>query len=100
MLNTMILNALCSVIEDEDVITIRLGMDFLISRFPLNEDNTLLDDDEKTNLLISVLKLYIKNEYSTTRRLSNWLLGGMIADEIDIKSPQIKYVLKLLINAL
>ena len=100
MLNTMILNALCSVIEDEDVITIRLGMDFLISRFPLNEENTLLDDDEKTNLLISVLKLYIKNEYSTTRRLSNWLLGGMIPDEIDIKSDQIKYVLKLLINAL
>ncbi len=100
MLNTMILNALCSVIEDEDVITIRLGMDFLISRFPLNEDNTLFNDNEKTDLLISVLKLYIKNEYSTTRRLSNWLLGGMIADEIDIKSPQIKYVLKLLINAL
>ena len=65
MLKTMILNALCSVIEDDDVITVRLGMDFLINRFPLNEENMLFDDEEKTYLLISVLKLYIKNEYST-----------------------------------
>ena len=99
MLKTMILNALCSVIEDDDVITVRLGMDFLINRFPLNEENILFDDEEKTYLLISVLKLYIKNEYSTTRRLSNWLLGNL-DDEININSPQIQYVLKLVIKAL
>ena len=99
MLKTMILNALCSVIEDDDVITVRLGMDFLINRFPLNEENILFDDEEKTYLLISVLKLYIKNEYSTTRRLSNWLLGNL-NDEININSPQIQYVLKLVIKAL
>ncbi len=50
-------------------------MDFLIFRFPLIEENKIISDELKSILLTSALKLFIRNEYSTTLRLMNWLLG-------------------------
>ena len=43
----------------------------------------------------------IKNEYSTTRRLSNWLLGiNSPEDEINYDSPDINYKMNLIEEAL
>ena len=46
-------------------------MDFIIFRFPLTEKNKIISDELKSILLTSALKLFIKNEYSTTRKLMN-----------------------------
>ena len=100
-INTVVVNALCSVIEDNDIPTVRTGMDFIISRFPLKKENDMINDNSKITLIISALKLYVKNEYSTTRRLNNWLLGiNNVDDEIDYESEDTKYKMNLIIKAL
>ena len=56
----------------------------------------MLTDDAKIILITSALKLLIRNEYSTIRRLNNWLLGTTNAeDEINFESPDIKYRMDL-----
>ena len=100
-INTVVVNALCEVIEENDIPTVRLGMDFIITRFPLNKENDLISDEAKVILIISSLKLLVKNEYSTTRRLNNWLLGINSADDdIDFESDDMKYKICLIVKAL
>ena len=76
-IDSLVVNTLCAVIESEteEVQIIRFGMDFIIFHFPLIEENKIISDELKSILLTSALKLFIWNEYSTTRRLMNWLLG-------------------------
>ena len=100
-INTVVINALCSVIEDNDIPTVRMGMDFIITRFPLTKENDMINDNSKIILIISALKLLVKNEYSTTRRLNNWLLGiNNIDDEIDYENEDMQYKMNLIIKAL
>ena len=100
-INTVVINALCSVIEDNDIPTVRMGMDFIITRFPLTKENDMINDNSKIILIVSALKLLVKNEYSTTRRLNNWLLGiNNIYEEIDYESEDMQYKMNLIIKAL
>ena len=94
----LVLNSLKVLIEDSDLQTQRISMDFIISHFPLN--NNILEENDKINLLISGLKLLIKNDYSTTRRLLIWLLGAGQDDDFDISEPNTKYMIQLVIKSL
>ena len=76
-------------------------MDFIIFRLPLLKDNNIISEESKIFLIKNALKLLIKNEYSTTRRLSNWLLGiNSPDDEINYDSPDINYKMDLIVMAL
>ena len=100
-INSAVVNSLCSVIEDTDIPTVRMGMDFIITRFPLSKENDLINDNSKITLIISALKLLVRNEYSTTRRLNNWLLGIINPeDDIDYESEDMEYKMNLIIKAL
>ena len=100
-INTVVVNALCGVIEENDIPTVRMGMDFIITRFPLSKENDLINDNAKINLIISALKLLVRNEYSTTRRLNNWLLGiNNAMDEVDYESEDMHYKIGLLTIAI
>lgn len=99
-INNLVANSLCQLIEEQDIPTVRTTMDFIILRLPLSKENTMLSDKAKIILIISALKLLIKNEYSTTRRLSNWLMGtSNVDDEIDLESPDFIYKMDLIVQA-
>lgn len=94
-LNVLVINSLISVIEDENVHVQRLALDFINSRFPIN--NKLLNFNQKISLIESALSLLVRNEYSTTRRLIAWLIASNQDDDIDLEDPSIKYMIELLI---
>ena len=99
--NTLLINCLCELIEEQDVVTVRNSMDFIITRLPLSKENTIISDESKIILIKSALKLLIKNEYSTTRRLSTWVLGTSSTDEeVNLQSPDITYKMDLIVSAL
>ena len=99
-INTVVVNALCQVIEEKDIPTVRTGMDFIITRLPLTKSNNLITDNAKITLLISAFKLLIKNDYSTIRRLKNLILGTSHEDdEVDLNSEDMKYKINLVIQA-
>ena len=99
--NSLVVNSLSELIGEEEVVTVRNAMDFIITRFPLSQENTIISDESKINLIKSALKLLIKNEYSTTRRLSNWVLGTTgTDDEVNFDSPDINYKMELIVSAL
>ena len=99
-INTTVVNALCEIIKDEDIPTVRNGMDFILTRFPLSKENDFINDDAKVNLLINILHLLIKNESTIVRRLNNWILG--INNDIDrdnYKCEDMNYKMNLIIEA-
>ena len=99
-INTVVVNALCQVIEEKDIPTVRTGMDFIITRLPLTKENTMITDEAKITLIISSLKLLIKNEYSTIRRLKNLILGTTtIDDEVNFESDDMVYKTSLVVQA-
>ena len=99
-INNLVVNSLSQLIEEECIPSVRIAMDFVILRLPLTKGNTILNDKAKIVLITSALKLLIKKDYSTTRRLTNWLLGtNSPDDDIDIKSPDIIYKMDLAIEA-
>ena len=98
--NNLVVNSISQLIEEQDIPTVRTSMDFIIGRFPLTKENTILSEKAKVNLITSTLKLLIKNEYSTTRRLSNWLLGISNIDEVsNYEEPDIIYKMDLIVEA-
>ena len=99
-INTTVVNSLCEIVKDKDIPTVRNGMDFILSRLPLTKEKNMINDDAKINLIISVLNLLIKNEYSTIRRLKCWILGiANEDDEIFYNSEDMKYRMNLVIKA-
>ena len=99
--NTTVINSLCEVIDDisfEEVGIVRIGMDFLNTKFPLKEENNFISENDKITLLKKSLNLYIKNEYSLVRRLNNYILNNLNDDEIDTNSKEILYIINLLIQ--
>ena len=97
-LGILVLNSLKELIVNSDLYTQRLAMDFIISHFPI--DNNIFSEDEKISLITSGLKLLIKNDYSTTRRLLIWLMGQNQEEEIEMGEPNIQYMLVLLVKSL
>ena len=71
----MVVNALFQIIEEKDIPTVRTGKDFIIKGLPLTKGNTIIIDEAKITLIISSLKLLIKNGYSYKRRFKNLILG-------------------------
>ena len=99
-INTTVVNSLCEIIKDKDIPTIRNGMDFILSRFPLTKENNIINDDAKINIIISGLHLLIANENSTVRRLKCWILGiNNLDDDIAFDSEDMKYRMNLVIKA-
>lgn len=97
-ISILVLNSLRVLIQESEIISQRIGMDFIITRFPIY--NNILNEENKILLLISGLKLLVKNDYSTTRRLLMWLMGPGQEDELEMGDPHIKYMIELLIKAL
>ena len=99
-INTTVVNALCEIIKEDDIPTVRNGMDFLLSRFPLTKSNDMLSDDAKINLIINALHLLVKNECSVVRRLNNWILGvNDPRDQVNLHDEDMKYIINLLVEA-
>ena len=99
-INTTVVNALCEVIKDQEIQTVRNGMDFVITRFPLTKENDMINDEAKINLIINALHLLVKNESSVIRRLNNWLLGiNNPRDEVNYKTEDMKYKMNLVAEA-
>ena len=73
-------------------------MDFIISHFPI--DNNIFSEEEKISLIKSGLKLLIKNDYSTSRRLLIWLLGQNQDEELEMGEPNIQYMIVLLVKSI
>ena len=73
-------------------------MDFIITHFPI--DNNIFSEDQKISLITSGLKLLIKNDYSTTRRLLIWLMGQNQEQGTEMGEPNIQYMLVLLVKSL
>ncbi len=94
----LVVNSLCSVIENTDIQTIRLGMDFLLSRFPLFKKG-IISDESKITLLVSVFKLLIKNDESTSRRVNEWILKDYCDEDINFQDENIIYILNLITSA-
>ena len=97
-ISILVVNSLRVLIEESDLPSQRVGMDFIITRFPIY--NNILTEEDKILLLISGLQLLIKNDYSTTRRLQMWLMGPGQEDELEMGDPNIKYMIELLIKAI
>jgi hypothetical protein len=97
-LPVLVINSLTSVVEDENVLVQRWAMDFIMTRLPLN--NKILNEDHKVSLVISALKLLIKNDYTTARRLEGWLMGGNQEEELEMGDPAIKYMIELVIKSI
>ena len=91
----LVVNSLCSVIENTDIQTIRLGMDFLLSRFPLFKKG-IISDESKITLLVSVFKLLIKNDESTSRRVNEWILKDYCDEDINFQDENVIYILNLI----
>ena len=99
-INTTVVNAISEIIKDEDIPTVRNGMDFILTRFPLSKDNNIINDNAKINLIINALHLLIKNDTSVIRRLNNWILGIISPDdEVNYKSEDMKYKMELIVEA-
>ena len=98
-INTVVINALCQVVEEKDIPTVRTGMDFITTRLPLTKENKMITDEAKITLIVSCLKLLIKNEYSTTRRLKNLILGMNNDDDINLESEDMVYKINLVVEA-
>ena len=101
-INTTVVNALIEIIKEEDIPTVRNGMDFILTRFPLIKDNDIINDNSKINLIINALHLLVKNDPSIIRRLNNWLLdmnNDMDAEDINYKSDEMKYIMNLCAEA-
>ena len=100
-INTTVTNALCEIIKDEDIPTVRNGMDFILTRFPLTQKNNLINDNAKINLIINALNLLVKNESSVVRRLNNWLLGieNPRDEVVNYKTEDMNYRMNLIIEA-
>ena len=101
-INLTIVNALCEIIKNKDNITVRNGMEFIMSRLPLTKENDMITDDAKINLIISGLRLLIRADSTTIRRLKNWILGVNEQDDDDIifDSEDMKYKMNLVIQAI
>ena len=97
-LSVLILNSLEELIVNSDLYTQRIVMDFIISHFPI--ENNILSEEEKIILMTSALKLLIKNEHSSTRRLLIWLMGPNQDEDIEMGEPNIQYMLVLLVKSL
>ena len=98
-INILVVNSLCEIIEEKDIFTVRLGMDFIITRLPLTKKNTILNDEAKITLIMSALKLLIKNESSTARRLNDWLLGINNEEDFNIEDQDSIYKMDLISQA-
>ena len=99
-INTVVVNALSQVLEENDISIVRNGMDFILTRLPLTKQNNFLSDEAKITLIISALKLLIKNDLSAVRRLKLWFLDISSADdEVDFESDDMNYKIDLIVQA-
>ena len=94
----LVVNSLCSIIEDLDIASVRLAMDFIIFRFPIIKKG-IISDESKITLLVSVFKLLIKNDESTSRRVNEWILKDYCDEDINFQDENIIYILNLIISA-
>ena len=81
----------------KEIATARYGMDFIMTRFPLIKENTIITDEAKINLITKVLNLLVAEEPSINRRLNNWICGltSMQEDEPDYNSENMEYIMNL-----
>lgn len=93
----LIVNSLKASIEDTEVLVQRAVMDFVIAKLPIN--NKIFEENEKIAIIVSSLKLLIKNENSLARRLFAWLLSST-DDDAEMGDPKVQYMIELLIKSI
>ena len=100
-INITVVNALGEVIQDNEIPTVRNGMDFVITRFPLIKENNIITDEAKINLIIKALKLLTKKEQSVIRRLNRWVCGIINPqdEEPDFQNENMQYIMELVTQA-
>ncbi|EGR29985.1 n-terminal domain protein [Ichthyophthirius multifiliis] len=72
--STVVVNTILSCIEYENVIVKRNIIDFLQSHLPAQNDD-ILSENEKIQILEGLLYLFIKKDISVIRRANIWLFG-------------------------
>lgn len=82
----MQIGALCSAVQDTNILVQRIVLDFILVGFPMHSKELLLAD--RTNLVTSVLNVLLRRDMSLNRRFCTWLLGenDNKNSEMDIKS--------------
>ncbi|KAL4450958.1 hypothetical protein ABPG74_021280 [Tetrahymena malaccensis] len=100
--SNLIINALLSVLQDENVLTRKFGLDYIISHFPIEED--ILSDTDKQLLVQQCLYQFHLNEYTVMRKINIWLFGPPDVDnkfsvQDDEKGTKVlKFITKSIVN--
>ena len=67
-------DAICSALEDKNVLVQRIMLDFLLSFVPL--ENEQLNVADVVNILVCSLNVVLRRDMSLNRRLFQWILGS------------------------
>ncbi|EAR92823.2 dopey, amine-terminal domain protein (macronuclear) [Tetrahymena thermophila SB210] len=100
--SNLIINALLSVLQDENILTRKFGLDYITSHFPIEED--ILSDTDKQLLVQQCLYQFHLNEFTVMRKINIWLFGppdndnkfSVQDDERGIKL--LKFIKKSIVN--
>lgn len=96
----LLIRGVAAVLEDENVLVRRTGLDLLLRVLPLN--GALLQDaaaDDHRLLLLSAASVILQRELSLTRRVHTWLLGPAEGSD-DQLSYFKQYALQLVVDSL
>lgn len=70
---TVVINALLSCLEDSNILTVKNSLDFLYKYLPLKTE--IISDSGKAKLTKSIVCLLAKRDMSITRKINLWLFG-------------------------
>ena len=96
-LNTLVINALISCLEEDQPLIRRAVLDFLFSHLRIKSE--LLGDEEKKVLVQALLRLFKKKEISITKRVNRWIFGKEDEDNQYTINEKNQFVIPLLIHA-
>lgn len=91
----LVVNAIRSALDDYEVLVRRNAMDLLIDHFPICIREEIITFKEKILIIESVLKLFLKEDNHTVRRIWKWMFPENIEED-----DYFSYLTELLIEAL
>ncbi|KAL4472004.1 hypothetical protein ABPG72_018506 [Tetrahymena utriculariae] len=100
--SNLIINALLSVLQDENILTRKFGLDYITSHFPIEED--ILSDTDKQLLVQQCLFQFHLNEYTVMRKINIWLFGPPDVDnKFSVQNDEkgiklLKFIKKSIVN--
>ena len=86
-------------IEDNNILAIKAGLDFLYKYLPLRSD--VLEDQGKTRMTKCVVWLLGRRDTSVTRKINLWLFGKPDDEnKYNIQEKQLSFVIDSLVGFL